>query len=217
VDTVVANAAATVALASCRKSLASCRKSIILFSGLHIRYAPLAWPEVPFALHTIISIGMIRRPRSDYNPNANSARPADIKMIWCPSTVNEIGAAEVSPPRKTRHNSRPVAESIAKRTLPMSRIRGPRLLPRAHYNQWPRFLSNMAGHAPIDPFFRTGCNIQCSHDTFFRLFVIAAIAARVESKVPAPSVWGLCEDGSPFSSRDEKRFRFWGPTPHFAS
>lgn len=31
--------------------------------------------------------------RAVYNPNMNSARPADIKMTWRPSTVNEIGGA----------------------------------------------------------------------------------------------------------------------------
>jgi len=35
----------------------------------------------------------VSRTRSDYNPNMNSARPADTKMTWCPSTVNEIGAS----------------------------------------------------------------------------------------------------------------------------
>jgi hypothetical protein len=39
------------------------------------------------------STELSRRQRFAYNPNSNSARPADTKMTWRPSTVNEIGAA----------------------------------------------------------------------------------------------------------------------------
>ena len=46
-----------------------------------------------------------------YKPNRNSARPAETAMTWLPSTVKEIGAARVSPPRSARQTSRPVVES----------------------------------------------------------------------------------------------------------
>src|SRR5271155_2965278 len=53
-----------------------------------------------------------------YNPNTNSARPADMAMTCRPSTVKEIGGDNVGPPRGTRHNSRPVIDSIANASPP---------------------------------------------------------------------------------------------------
>jgi len=45
------------------------------FHGLESHDAVMSWAAIP------------------YNPNMNSARPADNKITWWPSTVNEIGGA----------------------------------------------------------------------------------------------------------------------------
>ena len=47
-------------------------------------------------------------PDGSLKPNMNTARPEDTTITCRPSTVNEIGAATVSLPRKTRQCSRPV-------------------------------------------------------------------------------------------------------------